>query len=93
METADLVGKFLLMYTQGVDLHHPTSMSIDRVEEISGKIFLIGKQPSDLLGRENWLGNIETFLAWDSVTQFHVFNDYKAFKEVCADGKLSLIHI
>lgn len=83
MDTTDLIGKHLLIYTQGVELEHATFMRVDRVEDISGRLFLIGIQPHELLGRENWQSRMETFMAWDTVTQFHIFEDYDSFQTVC----------
>lgn len=87
MDADKLTGKHLLLYTQGVDLQHATLMAIDRVEEISGRLFLVGTQPHNLLGRDNWQGGMETFLAWDTVTQFHVFEDYDSFRAACNESR------
>lgn len=79
MEITNIIGKYLLVYCQGIDIQHPTLILVDRVEDIAGKLFVIGKQPDELFGAGNWLGGIDTYIVWGSVVQFHIFEDYESF--------------
>ena len=80
MDITNLIGKFALIYTQGVEAQYAAVITVDRVEEISGRTFLVGMQPTELCGRENWLGGKECYVAWDSVAQMHIFDDYESFE-------------
>lgn len=62
-------------------------MVIDRVEDIEGRQFVVGVQPANVNGQENWLGNKETFIAWDAVAQFHVFDNYEEFENSIKEEK------
>lgn len=81
MNVTDLIGKFVVFYVVGGDVKYPTMMDVDQVSDVAGKLFLIGSQPKKLMGVHNWLGYVPTHISWDQVTQFHVFESYKDFKQ------------
>ncbi len=54
---------------------------------MTGRLFISGSQPQKILGSYNWLGAVPTHIAWDQVTQFHVFENHKTFKQKATDGQ------
>ncbi len=85
MEAVDLIGKFVVVYVAGGDCKYPTIMVINHVDEIAGRLFLSGSQPKELSGTHNWLGEVETHMAWDNVAQFHVFDNYESFQDATSN--------
>lgn len=77
----DLVGQFVLFYVAGADVQYPTAMQVNQVQKIDGRVIISGRQPEKLMDIQNWLGQTDTHIAWDAVTQFHVFADYETFKQ------------
>ncbi len=86
MDIEDLIGKFVVIYLTGGSVKYPTVMRVNQVEDIAGRLFLIGSQPKRLMEIRNWLGEVETHIAWETVAQFHVFNDYKAYKKAVSNN-------
>ncbi|MCX7546201.1 hypothetical protein [Marinicella gelatinilytica] len=84
-QTIDLIGKFLVIYVMGGDVKYPTSMLVKNVEEIANRTFIIGKQPESIMGLYNWLGEVETYIAWENVTEFHIFDDYESFQKLASN--------
>ncbi len=81
MHLEDLIGKFILVYHAGGDVQYPTTMTVKNINHIEGKVFVSGFQPKDIMGAHNWLSQVETHIAWDTVAQFHIFENYKSFQK------------
>lgn len=87
MYLEELIGKFILVYYVGGDVKYPTTLTVESINHIEGKVFVSGFQPKNIMGAYNWLSQVETHIAWDNVTQFHVFDDYKAFQKAGSQTK------
>ena len=86
MDATDFVGKFLLTYSQGEDVRHPTAMTVEGVEMISGRLFVVGREPKTLMGSENWHSQSEIYLAWDKVSRFYVYENEDAFSQSLSEN-------
>ena len=87
MNVTDLIDKFVVFYVVGGDVKYPTMMEVKQVEDIAGRVFLSGSQPQNIMGLYNWLGGVPTHIAWDQVTQFHVFENYKSYKQIVSEDQ------
>ena len=67
MELQEIIGKYLLIYTVGGDVSYPTLLMLEDVVKVAGRVFVVGVQPEQIIGADNWLGNIGTHIAWDTV--------------------------
>lgn len=80
IDNADLIGKFVLLYCQGVDVQYATGMTIEKIVSILNREFLVGKQPTSLCGKNNWQSGHLTYVAWDSIVQMNIFDDASSFE-------------
>lgn len=85
LSEAAIAGKCLVIYVAGGDPRQPTVVEASGLVEFAGRMFVVGKEVARIGGVENWLSGAETYIAVESISLFHLFENLEEYESRISD--------